>query len=174
VEGLGFYFFGALTLGGALLMLASRNPLHGVLWLVVSFLGLSGLFGGLGADFLAAVQILVYAGAILVLFLFVIMLLNLRPDDVKGMAGLSFKGGLGGFAVGVLGFVAVVALVVRATKDERLLKPVASLAELDGGPAAIAVPLFRQDGALLAFEVVSLLLLAAMVGAVALTKRRLP
>jgi NADH-quinone oxidoreductase subunit J len=170
LEGLGFYFFGALTLVGALLMVTARNPLHGVLWLVVAFLGLSGLFGGLGADFLAAVQILVYAGAILVLFLFVVMLLNLRLDDVKKMPGISIRGGIGGFVAGVLGFMAVVVFVVLGSGS--FTAKAADLRPLAGGPAEIAVPLFTE--ALLPFEVVSVLLLAAIVGAVALTKRRLP
>lgn len=172
MEGLGFYLFGALTLAGALLMVTARNPLHGVLWLVVAFLGLSGLFGGLGADFLAAVQILVYAGAILVLFLFVVMLLNLRFEDVKVMPGISLRGGIGGFVVGILGFVGVTGMVILGSGAFR--SGVESLPALPGGPADIAGPLFRLDGALLPFEIVSVLLLAAMVGSVALTKRRLP
>jgi len=170
VEGLGFYFFGALTLVGALLMVAARNPLHGVLWLVVSFLGLSGLFGGLGADFLAAVQILVYAGAILVLFLFVVMLLNLRFDDVRRMQGISIRGGAGGFVMGVLGFAAVVVFTVYGSGS--FTARTADLRPLSGGPAEIGAALFHEG--LLPFEVVSMLLLAAIVGAVALTKRRLP
>ena len=170
MEGIGFYLFGAITLAGALLMVLARNPLYGVLWLVVSFLGLAGLFGGLGADFLAAVQILVYAGAILVLFLFVLMLLNLRLDDVRKMPALTLHGGFGGLVVGVLGFCAVLGAVILGSGAYR--QKVADLAPLAGGPSEIAVPLFRD--ALLPFEVVSLLLLAAIVGSVALTKRRLP
>jgi NADH-quinone oxidoreductase subunit J len=166
----GFYLFGALSLGGALLMATARNPLHGVLWLVVSFLGLAGLFGGLGAHFLAAVQILVYAGAILVLFLFVIMLLNLRSGDVRRMPAMGLRGGAGGFVVGVLGFCAVTGAVVLGTAD--YARPVAGLPELPGGAGDLAIPLFRD--ALLPFEAVSVLLLAAIVGSVALTKRRLP
>src|SRR5258706_7043973 len=93
-------------------MVTARNPLYGVLWLVVSFLGLAGIFGGLGADFLAAVQILVYAGAILVLFLFVIMLLNLRPGDVQRMGALSLQGGAGSLIAGIGGGIPVVLFVV--------------------------------------------------------------
>ena len=170
MEGLGFYVFGALTLFGAAMMVFARNPLHGVLWLVVSFLGLAGLFGALDAHFLAAIQILVYAGAILVLFLFVIMLLNLRVDDVRRMPPFAFHGGLGAILVGVAGFVGVVGWVIA--KGEAFGRRVDALAPLSGGTAEIAVPLFRD--ALLPFEAVSILLLAAIVGSVALTKRRLP
>jgi len=165
-----FYGFGTLALLGALLMVTARNPLHGVLWLVMSFLGLAGLFGGLDATFLAAIQILVYAGAILVLFLFVIMLLNLRPDDLSRIPGISFQGGVGGMVVGVLGFLAVTAAV--ALGSEAFKAPVRGLKELPGGAAEVAIPLF--DAHLLPFEITSLLLLAAIVGAVALTKKRLP
>ncbi len=170
MEGAGFYLFGAIALAGALLMVTARNPLHGVLWLVVSFLGLAGLFGGLGAEFLAAIQILVYAGAILVLFLFVLMLLNLRLDDVRKMPPLSLHGGFGGFVVGILGFCAVLGAVVLGSEGFRGV--VADIPALPGGAADVAVPLFRD--ALLPFEAVSVLLLAAIVGSVALTKRRLP
>jgi len=169
LEGSGFYLFGALTLAGALLMVTARNPLHGVLWLVVSFLGLSGLFGGLGADFLAAVQILVYAGAILVLFLFVVMLLNLRFDDVKSMPGITLRGGIGGFLVGILGFTGLLFMIVLGAKSFGMPLPAAVP---DGGPLGLGAELFR--GFLLPFEVVSVLLLAAIVGSVAMTKRRLP
>lgn len=168
----GFYIFGALSVVGALLMVTARNPLHGVLWLVVSFLGFAGLFGGLGAHFLAAIQILVYAGAILVLFLFVIMLLNLRPDDVSRMPALSLRGGAGGFLLGVGGFCAVVGMVVLGVPGGAFPRKVFPLDGPGGGAAEIAGPLFSEF--LLPFEAVSLLLLAAIVGAVALTKRRLP
>jgi NADH-quinone oxidoreductase subunit J len=170
LEGLGFYLFGTIALAGALLMVFCRNPLHGVLWLVVSFLGFAGLFGGLGADFLAAVQILVYAGAILVLFLFVIMLLNLRLGDVRNLPPLALHGGAGALVAGVAGFLAVVVFVILGSAAFH--GKVADLPPLAGGPAEVGVPLFRE--ALLPFEAVSMLLLAAIVGSVALTKRRLP
>lgn len=169
MEEAAFYGFGALALMGALLMVMAKSPLTGVLWLVVCFLGLSGLFGALQAHFLAAVQVLVYAGAILVLFLFVIMLLNLRPDDITRLPTLSLHGGVGGFVVGVLGFVVLVGAVVVGTEGRD--GKVTELPPLDGGAAALAIPLF--DRFLLPFEAVSLLLLAAIIGAVALTKRRL-
>jgi NADH-quinone oxidoreductase subunit J len=169
LQDLAFYGFGGLALAASQLMVAARSALHGVLWLVVAFLAFAGLFGALDAHFLAAVQILVYAGAILVLFLFVIMLLNLRPDDVARAPGLTLRGGAGGFVVGVVGFAVVVTLVVWGT--EAYDRPVRDLPPLAGDAGAIAVPLFRD--ALLPFEAVSLLLLAAIVGSVALTKRRL-
>jgi NADH-quinone oxidoreductase subunit J len=171
MEGLGFYLFGTLAVGGSLLMVTRKNPLWAVLWLVVAFLGIAGLFGGLGADFLAAVQILVYAGAILVLFLFVIMLLNLRPEDVERLPAHSWSGWFGGLVVGIGGF-AFVAFMVVTGGGRGAATPVGGLPPLAGGAADVGVPLFHEF--LLPFEVTSLLLLAAIVGSVALTKRRLP
>lgn len=168
MEGLGFYGFGALTLLGALLMVTSRNPLHGVLWLVVSFLGLSGLFGGLGAHFLAAIQILVYAGAILVLFLFVIMLLNLEQEaadketrKIHFYLGILAVLGLGGLVTG---------LTLRAGNP-----PVPAGNGPFLIPAKDEIPLLGKvlfTDYLLAFEALSVLLLLAAVGALILSKRR--
>ncbi len=164
-----FYGCGALALAGALLMVSARSPLSAVLWLVLSFLGIAGLFAGLGAHFLAAIQVLVYAGAILVLFLFVIMLLNLRPDDVQRLRGAGLHEGVLMFIVGVCGFAAVTGLVLLGAPGRGVR--VSDLPAVDGGAAALAIPLFADH--LLPFEATSLLLLAAIVGAVALTKRRL-
>ncbi|MHC4820499.1 MAG: NADH-quinone oxidoreductase subunit J [Planctomycetota bacterium] len=169
MEGLGFYLFGALAVLGSLLMVSRKNPIYAVLWLVVAFIGLSGLFGSLGADFLAAIQILVYAGAILVLFLFVIMLLNLRPADIDKIPALSWRGWFGGLLIGIGGFAFVGFMVISGS--DRFNVVIESLPDLDGGAAAVGISLFDQY--LLPFEVVSLLLLAAIVGSVALTKRKL-
>ena len=81
-ETLAFYLFSALTLTGAINVVFRKNPIHAALFLVCSFLGIAGLFLTLGAALLAAVQVMVYAGAIMVLFLFVILLLNLAWSAV--------------------------------------------------------------------------------------------
>ncbi len=165
-----FYGFSAVAVAAALLMVLARSALHAVLWLVVCFGALAGLFAGLDAHFLAAVQVLVYAGAILVLFLFVIMLLNLRPEDVQRAPSISLHGGLGGLFVGVGGFLLLVVFFAMAVPGftKRWPEPNPS----PGGAMEVARQLFSEH--LLPFEVASLLLLAAIVGAVALTKKRLP
>ena len=77
-----FYGCAAVAIAAAIMMVMKKNPVAGVMWLVLSFVGLAGLFVTLQAYFIAVVQVLVYAGAIMVLFLFVIMLLNLRREDI--------------------------------------------------------------------------------------------
>src|SRR5579884_3551969 len=93
-----FWAFGALAVGAALLCITRRNPVASALWLVVTLFAVAALFVMLDAQFVAVLQILVYAGAIMVLFLFVIMLLNLGrggPNDLKGPVGLAVAAGLG-------------------------------------------------------------------------------
>ena len=166
-----FYALAALAIAGALLMVTGKNPVASVLWLVMSFVGLAGLFVVLEAYFIAVIQILVYAGAIMVLFLFVIMLLNLRKEDIAKMTFGKIP--VVGVVAAVL-FLAAMFLVVSASKPFFG----ASVTEILGaatGPVdsvrAIGLPLYRQW--ILPFEVTSILLLTAIVGAVALTKRRL-
>ena len=87
-----FILFGAVSLMGAVAVISFRHPIHSALSLVVTFFAQAGLFLLLGAHFVAAVQVIVYAGAIMVLFLFVIMLLNLGTLSVKGVVGGKLKG----------------------------------------------------------------------------------
>src|SRR5579884_3983151 len=160
-----FWAFGALAVGAALLCITRRNPVASALWLVVTLFAVAALFVMLDAQFVAVLQILVYAGAIMVLFLFVIMLLNLGrggPNDLKGPVGLAVAAGLG----------AVLFLELRELA--RLpggAGAVARAAAEQGMVAAVARPLFQTY--LVPFEITSLLLLAALVGAVVLAKRRL-
>src|SRR5881296_4320512 len=106
-----FWTFAAIAVGSALLCITRKNPVASALWLVVTLFSIAALFVLLDAQFLAVLQVLVYAGAIMVLFLFVIMLLNLGragPTDLKGPAGL----GVGVFLAGLL---LVQLLVLRQT-----------------------------------------------------------
>ncbi len=75
-----FFFLSALALGSAVMVVISRNPVHSVLWLIITFFAISGHYFMLNAQFIAIVNIIVYAGAIMVLFLFVIMLMNLNAE----------------------------------------------------------------------------------------------
>ena len=86
-----FYFFAALTLVFAVAVVANRNPVASALCLVVSFLGLAALFVGLDAYFIAVIQVLVYAGAVMVLFLFIIMLLDLRAEERRKINLLAYR-----------------------------------------------------------------------------------
>ena len=166
-----FWIFGVVAMLSGLLCITRKSPIASALWLVVTLFALAAMFVLLDAQFIAALQVLVYAGAIMVLFLFVIMLLNLGrpgPSDIKGPAGLAIAAGLAGvllFQLRVLG--------QAAPPDAIQLPPgtMAALQQQQGMVGAVAGPLF--DAYLIPFEIASLLLLAAIVGAVVLAKRRL-
>ena len=144
----------------ALGMLISRNPVTSALWLILTLFCVAGLYLTLNAQFIAVIQVLVYAGAIMVLFLFVIMLLNLGA--LPRLAAMDWKKALA-FVVGVVILVQLVSVVVVGTSPE----PVVSES---GSASAIAKELFVRY--YLAFEVVGVLLLVATVGAVMLAQRR--
>jgi NADH-quinone oxidoreductase subunit J len=159
-----FYLFGLVSLVSALLAVTRRNPVAAAMWLVLMFFGLAGIYVVLEAYFVAAVQILVYAGAIMVLFLFVIMLLDLRAEELAQRPRPRLK------LVGALGALAFLGTAVAAVAQSRVALSAAP-APLDAGAGAIGSALFNRWP--LAFEVTSFLLLGAILGAVILTKRRL-
>jgi NADH-quinone oxidoreductase subunit J len=166
-----FWTFGVVAMGAGLLCITRRSPVASALWLVVTLFALAAMYVLLDAQFIAALQVLVYACAIMVLFLFVIMLLNLGrpgPTDIKGPLGLGAAALLGGALLGELRV-----LGDQAPPDALRLPDgaLAALQQRQGIVGAVAGPLF--DVYLIPFEITSLLLLAAIVGAVVLAKRRL-
>ena len=166
-----FWIFGVIAMGSGLLCITRKNPVASALWLVVTLFALAAMFVLLDAQFIAALQVLVYAGAIMVLFLFVIMLLNLGrpgPTDIKGPVGLLVAAVLAGILLFQLRV-----LSHAGPSDAIQLPPgtVAALQQRHGMVGAVAGPLF--DDYLIPFEIASLLLLAAIVGAVVLAKRKL-
>ncbi len=156
-----FWLFSTLAIGSALAMVTRRNPVAAALWLVNVMFALAALYVMLGAQFLGATQVLVYAGAVMVVFVFVVMLLNLGvgDDSERGsrVAALTASAISAGLAAELL-------FVVRSHPLPATLQPVAPDAL-----APIADSLFREN--LVAFEVTSVLLLVAVVGAVVLAKR---
>ncbi|HLB44243.1 MAG TPA: NADH-quinone oxidoreductase subunit J [Candidatus Limnocylindrales bacterium] len=165
-----FYVFGTIAVLASLLVVAQRNPIHSVLLLIAAFGALSGLYVLLDAPFVAVIQIIVYAGAIMVLFLFVVMLLNAPREDVEGRpeeAGAvpppTARAGplrLGGLLAIVLAIELVWAL--STAREARLG------AESVSSVAAIGRALFREYA--FPFEVTSVLILVAMLGAVVLAR----
>lgn len=163
-----FIILGALALVGAVITVAARNAVHAALGLVGTLLSVAGLFASLSASFLAAVQVIVYAGAILVLFLFVIMLLNAN-QPITGRDPVPFVRELAGLGGVILA--GALAIIAFSYRDPRPLAE--SVGALRGGTAgAVGETLLTRF--LLPFEAVSILLLVAIVGSVALVKRPVP
>ena len=163
VEAVFFYAFGALTVGAALAVVFSRRPIYCVLSLLIVMFCLAALFIMLHAPFVAALQILLYAGAVLVLFLFVMMLLNLEPEYLARLRIFTLRGA--GSAVAVILF----CLLVRIVLSGRTGTPLAQMVAPDGRVESLAALLFTTY--LLPFELTSFLILAAIVGAVTLSKQ---
>ena len=166
-----FYLFGIIAMVSALLFVTRKSPVAAALWLVNTMFSLAALYVLLDAQFIGAIQVLVYAGAIMVVFLFVIMLLNLgHPSELADARGTGWKltAGLVGLAI----LAQVFALARSRISDEFALAPgvIARDVEQQGAIAPIAKSLFTEY--LLAFELTSVLLLAAIVGAVVLGRRR--
>jgi NADH-quinone oxidoreductase subunit J len=162
-----FYIFAAVTLLSGFLVVAnpfSRNPVTSAMFLVTTMIGMSGLFVLLNAYFLAAVQILVYAGAVMVLFLFVIMLLNLGEEERRKVN--LFAAGTGTIAV-----CGLLVILGKTLLGGHLPHPAKEGAV--GSTKALGTLLFTNGQFLLPFEVVSLLLLAAMMGVILLSKKEL-
>jgi NADH-quinone oxidoreductase subunit J len=166
-----FYLFAGLAVGSALMTVTRRNPVASALWLIGTFFALAAIYTLLGAYFIGVIQILVYAGAIMVLFLFVIMLLNLGHDfhsDVRGAAWKVMAGGAG---------LVLLALVARMVSPQAPLGseagPQAMAAQLaeHGVVGAIGIPMYTDM--VVPLQVTGILLLIACVGAVVLAKRRI-
>jgi NADH-quinone oxidoreductase subunit J len=166
-----FYLFGIIAVVSAILFVTRKSPVAAALWLVNTMFCLAALYVMLDAQFIGAIQVLVYAGAIMVVFLFVIMLLNLgHPSEIADARGLPWK-----MAAGLVGLalLAMVFALTRARLPEALRLPTGYTAQqiaTTGAITPIAGPLFNEY--LLAFEITSVLLLAAIIGAVALARRR--
>ena len=172
VDTIVFVLAAAVVLGGAVGVIVARNPVHSALGLIASFFGIAVLFVDLDAHFLAAVQVIVYAGAIVVLFLFVIMLLgvdrseDLSTDPIGGQRPLAAAAG-----VGMLGVALTTLFLTRSAVDEIVTGTPSFVAPLSGDGENIAKlgrVLFTDY--LFAFEVTSVLLVIAVVGAVVLAR----
>src|SRR5437868_13345964 len=161
-----FYFLAGLAIVAALVMITRRNPVHSALALIVTLLAVAGLYLMLYAPFVAGVQIILYAGGIMVLFLFVIMLVSIEKAEREDQFNKQWIGGL-------VGAVALGALFVRVVVRSKALHdltgmPMAQLPE-QSNTQEIAVYLYGNY--MLAFEIASLLLLVAIIGAVVIDRK---
>jgi NADH-quinone oxidoreductase subunit J len=179
-----FYLFATVAVLSALLCVTQRNPIASAFWLISTMLCLAGIFVLLNAQFIGIIQVLVYAGAIMVLFLFVIMLLNLGrgESDFKRWPVWILAAGVVVLLLAELAALphySAERLALEYTGSSRLADPsmvfdagktAAAAVEAQGVTGAIAAPLFQNY--LIPFELTSVLLLTAIVGAVVLAKRR--
>jgi NADH-quinone oxidoreductase subunit J len=163
-----FYVFALLSLGGGILTITRRSPVHSAIWLITSLLGIAGLYLLLRAEFLAGVQIILYVGGIMVLFVFVIMLVNLDAAAKERR----FSGQKWPAAACVLAL-ALQALwfVAEGAGRFKLAQPSPAGGEGIGNSEQISRVLFSQY--LLPFELASILLLVAIIGAVVMAKKRI-
>lgn len=173
-----FFLFAAVAVGAAIMMILHRNPVYSAIYLIVTFFALAGFYVLLNAPFVASVHIIVYAGAIMVLFLFVIMLLNLKRDPSRErgkFARRAFAALLVVILLAEIGVLVGGALLTdnNAAARQPLLSPAngSSDSTFVGSTTVIGKQLFTTY--LLPFEIASILLLVGMVGAVILAKRKL-
>jgi NADH-quinone oxidoreductase subunit J len=169
-EAIAFYTLAAFILGFAVLVVTTKNTVHSVLFLVLNFLFVAALYVLLGAEFLAVIQILVYAGGIVVLYLFVVMLVNLkRPpeahQDPRRMTKLGF-----GLAAAVLVELGAIATYGAASPPAAATAANAAI-PVSGNTEQVGWLLYTSY--LIPFEIASMLLLVAMIGAIILAKREL-
>ncbi len=158
-----FYLFSTIALASAAAVVLSRNTVNAAMFLIVCFLSMASLFVLLEAYFLAVIQVLVYAGAVVVLFLFIIMLLDVREDAKRKLSPFTAGAGLVGFAILVMGIIAVVSSdSIKATSE---VLPEPSGASLK----AFGNELFTTY--LLPMQVTGFLLLVAMIGVIVLSKK---
>lgn len=144
----------------------SKNPVYSVLYLILTFFSIAGHYFLLNAQFLGMVHIIVYAGAIMVLFLYVIMMLNLNKEDEPGTTTMSK------IAAAIAGGILMLVLVA-ATRSVPVTESAVADSSQIGSIENLGKVLFAENGFLLPFEISSVLFLASMVGAVFLSKREI-
>jgi NADH-quinone oxidoreductase subunit J len=169
-EAIAFYFFSAILIASAIMVIAGRNPVHSVLFLILAFFNAAGLFVLMGAEFLGMILIVVYVGAVAVLFLFVVMMLDIDFADLK-------RGTLQYLPFGVLiGLILVAELVMVGSVWA--LKPATQAALANATPAGItnteALGRILYTDYVYYFQIAGLVLLVAMIGAIVLTLRSRP
>ncbi len=168
-QSIAFYLFSAVMLGAAFMVIASRNPVHSVLFLILAFFNAAGLFVLLGAEFLAMILVVVYVGAVAVLFLFVVMMLDIDFAELKR---------------GALQYLPIGGLIGLAMATELILFVAGHWAVAPGAVLASATPANVSNTAALGrilytdyiyyFQIAGLVLLVAMIGAIVLTLRHRP
>jgi len=161
-----FYLFATLTIASAVFVIFARNPVHSVLWLILAFFNAAGLFLLVGAEFIAMLLIIVYVGAVAVLFLFVVMMLDIDFAALRSGFTRNLPFGL----LVALVLLAEIVIAVSASKAGPLLEG-AKAAPATNEPNIVALGNMLYTRFLFPFEIAGLILLVAMIGAIVLTHR---
>ena len=171
IEAIGFYTLAVLILGFGILVVSTRDTVHSIMFLIANFLAVAALYILLHAEFLAVIQVLVYAGGIVVLYLFVVMLVNLKREPEVHVAPQRY-GRIGLILAGAV-LVELAAILVYTGARALSIPPhtEAAATTLRGNTEQLGWMLYTDY--LIPFEVASMLLLIAMVGAIVLAKREL-
>jgi NADH-quinone oxidoreductase subunit J len=167
IQALSFYLFATLVIASAVLVIVARNPVHSVLWLILAFFNAAGLMLILGAEFIAMLLIIVYVGAVAVLFLFVVMMLNIDFAELR--AGLSRYLPIGTLIALIL--LAEIIFAVGAWNAGAIGSTARIAPTPDGVPNIQAIGSLLYTRYLYVFEGAGLVLLVAMIGAIVLTHR---
>ncbi|SPJ22887.1 NADH-quinone oxidoreductase subunit J [Palleronia abyssalis] len=167
-----FYLFAILVIAAGLFTVVARNPVHSVLWLILAFLSSAGLFVLLGAEFVAMLLVIVYVGAVAVLFLFVVMMLDVDFASLKAEMAKYMPIAL---LIGVVILMQLgIAFGVWQQSDMAEANVAASQAAFGGASNTQAIGQLIYDDYLLLFQLAGLILLVAMIGAIVLTLRHRP
>lgn len=172
IQGLAFYLFSAIAVAAGVMVISARNPVHSVLFLILAFFNAAGLFVLMGAEFLAMIQVVVYVGAVAVLFLFVVMMLDINVVEMR-------QGFLQYLPIGgVIGLILLVELVLVLGGWAATPEAAANISVAIPAPAQVsnteALGLVLYTKYIYLFQAAGLILLVAMIGAIVLTHRARP
>lgn len=162
-----FYFLAAVTVLSSLMVALSRNTVNGAMYMILSLIGTAGLFGLLGAYFLAALQVLVYAGAVMVLFVFIIMMIEVKEEEKRKLGIFNLLAALIAVSLMVAGIVGL-AMTPELTQTMPELPEAASPLTFSGSAMSYGVGLFGKY--MLPIQVMGFLLLLAMIGVILISK----
>lgn len=171
IAALAFYLFAAIVLLSAIMVITARNPVHSVLFLILAFFNAAGLFVLLGAEFIAMILVIVYVGAVAVLFLFVVMMLDISFADLRKGAMQYVPIGL---AVGGVLLAELIAVFAGWKFSDKAESNIAVATEESNITNTEALGRVLYTDYIFAFQVAGLILLVAMIGAIVLTHRRRP
>ena len=165
-----FYFFSFIAISSAFLVIFAKNPVHSVLWLILTFFSVSGFFILVGAEFLALLLMIVYVGALAVLFLFVVMMLNISFAGLRSGVAQYLPFGI------LIGLVVLIELILAFVpwdfKEQALNNRSAPIDTVDGNTVAIGKVVYTDY--FLLFQCAGIILLIAMIGSIVLTLRSRP